>query len=333
MGRDPSDIVKLDANENPYGPPPEVLQALGTMQFPNVYPDPQSRLLRAAISESVGVPAEILLVGCGADELIDLLMRCTLDPGDCIVDCPPTFTMYVFDAAVNDARVITVPRLEGFRLDVDGIEAAVREHSPKLVFLTSPNNPDGSIIAQADLERVLALPTLVVLDEAYVDFSTEPSRLDWVLQHDNLVVFRTFSKSAGLAGLRVGYGAFPRGMIEYLWRAKQPYNVSVAAEVAARAALSNPTYLDKVRSALMDERGRLFQMLQSFDFLEPFPSQANFILCKVKGGRKAKDLKEALMAEGIMIRYYSQPALNMYVRISVGKPEHTDLLQAALARM
>lgn len=333
MGRDPSDIVKLDANENPYGPPPEVLQALGNMQFPNIYPDPQSRLLRADLSKSIGVPAENLLVGCGADELIDLLMRCTLDPGDSIVDCPPTFTMYAFDAAVNDARVITVPRLEDFRLDIEGIEAAVREQSPKLVFLTSPNNPDGSIIAQADLERVLALPTLVVLDEAYVDFSTEPSRLDWVLRHDNLVVLRTFSKSAGLAGMRVGYGAFPKGLIDYMWRAKQPYNVSVAAEVAARAALSNPAYLDEVRTALMEERSRLFKMLQTFDFLEPFPSQANFILCKVKGGREAKAVKEALMAEGIMVRYYSQPSLNMYVRISVGKPEHTDLLQAALSRL
>jgi len=333
MGRDAADIIKLDANENPYGPPPEVLEALGSMPFPNIYPDPQSRLLRAALAEDVGVPAENLLVGCGADELIDLLMRCTLDPGDCIVDCPPTFTMYVFDAAVNDARVITVPRLDGFRLDVDGIEAAVREHKPKLLFLTSPNNPDGSLITEGNLRRMLALPVLVVLDEAYVDFSTEPSRLSWVLDHPNLVVLRTFSKSAALAGMRVGYGAFPSGLIDYMWRAKQPYNVTVASEVAARAALSNPAYLDKVRTALMTERERLFQVLQSIDYLEPFPSQANFILCKVGGGRAAKDVKAALMAEGIMVRYYSQPELNMYVRISVGKPEHTDALEAVLRRI
>jgi histidinol-phosphate aminotransferase len=124
-----------------------------------------------------------------------------------------------------------------------GIIRALREQQPKVVFLTSPNNPDGSMIAEDELLEILALPVLVVLDEAYIEFSEEPSRMRWVLDHPNLVVLRTFSKSAGLAGLRVGYGAFPAGLIEYLWRAKQPYNVSVAAETAACAALTNPSYL------------------------------------------------------------------------------------------
>jgi histidinol-phosphate aminotransferase len=113
-----------------------------------------------------------------------------------------------------------------------------------MVFLTSPNNPDGSVIAEADLLKLLELPALVVLDEAYIEFAEDaPSRAAWVLQHENLVVLRTFSKSAGLAGLRVGYGTFPAGLVEFLWRAKQPYNVSVAAETAACAALTNPAYL------------------------------------------------------------------------------------------
>lgn len=121
-GRSPENIIKLDANENPYGPPPEVRQALASMPFPHVYPDPESRQLRAALAKLSGVPAEHLLVGCGADELIDLLMRCVLDPGDKIVDCPPTFTMYAFDADVNDARVVTVPRLDGFKVDVPAVK-------------------------------------------------------------------------------------------------------------------------------------------------------------------------------------------------------------------
>lgn len=120
---------------------------------------------------------------------------------------------------------------------------AIEQHRPKIVFLTSPNNPDGSLIQEAELTAILDQPVLVVLDEAYIEFADEPSRLDWVQKYGNLVVLRTFSKSAGLAGIRVGYGSFPLGMIEYLWRAKQPYNVSVASEVAACAALSNMTYL------------------------------------------------------------------------------------------
>lgn len=121
---------------------------------------------------------------------------------------------------------------------------AIAQHKPKVVFLTSPNNPDGSTIDEASLLTILEQPVLVVLDEAYIEFSGEASRMAWVLQRPNLVVLRTFSKMAGLAGLRVGYGAFPEGLIEYIWRAKQPYNVSVAAEVAAVAALSNMEYLE-----------------------------------------------------------------------------------------
>jgi histidinol-phosphate aminotransferase len=334
LGRRPQDIVKLDANENPYGPPPEVLEALGSMEFPNIYPDPESRTLRAALSAWQGVPAEHLLVGCGADELIDLLMRCVLEPGDKIVDCPPTFTMYVFDAAVNDAQVVTVPRLPGFRIDVPGIKAAVEAHKPKIVFLTSPNNPDGSMLTETELLEILALPVLVVLDEAYIEFSEEASRMAWVAKYPNLVVLRTFSKCAALAGLRVGYGAFPLDMIQYLWRAKQPYNVSVAAEVAAVAALSNVGYIERVRDALVEERGRLFTELQGVGYLEPYPSHANFVLCKVTDGRDAGGLKRALAeGHGIMVRHYATKELNGYVRVSVGLPEHTDKLIAALKLM
>jgi histidinol-phosphate aminotransferase len=157
----------------------------------------------------------------------------------------------------------------------------VAEHRPKILFLTSPNNPDGSMIKESELLELLALPVLVVLDEAYIEFSDEPSRITWVQKYPNLVVLRTFSKCAALAGLRIGYGAFPLDMIEYLWRAKQPYNVSVAAEVAGCAALEARGYLDTVREALVAERQRLVTLLGEVPFLEPYPSSANFILCKV----------------------------------------------------
>lgn len=332
LNRSPEQIVKLDANENPYGPPPEVLKALGSMKFPNIYPDPESRTLRSALSAWTGVPVEHLLVGCGADELIDLLMRCVLEPGDTIVDCPPTFTMYKFDAAVNAAGVVTVPRLDGFKLDVPGIKRAVAEHRPKIVFLTSPNNPDGGMISESELVELLELPVLVVLDEAYIEFSEEESRMNWVQTRDNLVVLRTFSKCAALAGLRVGYGAFPLNMIEYLWRAKQPYNVSVAAEVAAVAALSNVEYINTVRDALVSEREVLFAALRDeVPYLEPYPSSSNFILCKVTGGRSAGQLRKDLAQQhGVMIRHYSTKELDDYVRISVGTPDQSKLLLDAL---
>ncbi|XP_010521132.1 PREDICTED: histidinol-phosphate aminotransferase 1, chloroplastic isoform X1 [Tarenaya hassleriana] len=332
LGRKPEDIVKLDANENPYGPPPEVFEALGNMKFPYVYPDPESRRLREALAEDSGLESDYILVGCGCDELIDLIMRCVLDPGEKIIDCPPTFSMYVFDAAVNGAGVIKVPRNPDFSLNVNGIAEAVELEKPKCIFLTSPNNPDGSIISDEDLLKILEMPILVVLDEAYIEFSGLESKMKWVKKHDNLIVLRTFSKRAGLAGLRVGYGAFPQSIIEYMWRAKQPYNVSVAGEVAALAALSNPTYLEDVRDALVRERERLFQLLKEVPFLSPFPSHSNFILCEVTSGMDAKQLKEDLAKMGVMIRHYNSKELKGYVRVSAGKPQHTDALMDSLKR-
>lgn len=330
LGRKPEDIIKLDANENPYGPPPEVAEALGQMKFPYIYPDPESRRLRAALAEDSGLESDYILAGCGADELIDLIMRCVLDPGDKILDCPPTFTMYEFDAAVNGALVVKVPRLPDFCLDVPRIIEVVGQEKPKCIFLTSPNNPDGSVISDAHLLEILKLPILVVLDEAYIEFSNLKSKMDWVKKHENLIVLRTFSKRAGLAGLRVGYGAFPRSIIQYLWRAKQPYNVSVAAEVSACAALQNPDYLERVKNALVQERERLYKLLKEVPFLKPFPSCSNFILCEVTCGKDAKKLKEDLAQMGVMIRHYNKKELKGYVRVSVGKPEHTDALMECL---
>ncbi|KAK4423792.1 Histidinol-phosphate aminotransferase, chloroplastic [Sesamum alatum] len=330
LGRKPEDIVKLDANENPYGPPPEVFEALGSMRFPYIYPDPESRRLRAALAEDSGLESDYILAGCGADELIDLIMRCVLEPGDKILDCPPTFTMYEFDAGVNGALVIKVPRKSDFSLDVKRIVEVVEQEKPKCIFLTSPNNPDGSIIDDETLLEILKLPILVVLDEAYIEFSGLESRMRWVKKLENLIVLRTFSKRAALAGLRVGYGAFPLSMIEYLWRAKQPYNVSVAAEVAACAALQNPDYLENVKVALVQERERLFKLLKEVPFLNPYPSYSNFILCEVTSGVDAKKLKEDLAKKGVMIRHYSNKELAGYVRVSVGKPEHTDALMESL---
>src|SRR5574339_480179 len=146
IGRDPSQIVKLDANENPYGPLPIVREALGKLDFPHIYPDPESRALRKSLARFTGIGEEYLLAGAGADELIDLLMRVLLEPVDCILSCPPTFGMYSFDSELNAARCIEVPRRADFSLDLEGIRRVVETYQPKLFFITSPNNPDGSVL-------------------------------------------------------------------------------------------------------------------------------------------------------------------------------------------
>jgi len=332
LGRDPDAIVKLDANENPYGPSPRVRAALANLPYAHIYPDPESRVLRAALAEFTALPAGRLLAGAGADELIDLLMRLFLQPGDAVLDCPPSFGMYAFDAAVAGARLIAVPRRPDLSLDLDAVEAAVHQHGPKLLFVTSPNNPDGGWLPGADLERLLALPLLVVLDEAYVEFAApQRSRIGWVMERDNLVVLRSFSKWAGLAGLRVGFGAFPAALMPHLWKIKQPYNVSAAASAAAVAALEDRAYREQAVARLIAERERLQQALAAIPYLHPYPSLANFILSRVDG-RDARQLKLALEAEGILVRHFDKPGLRDHIRVTVGKPEQTDALIAALRR-
>ncbi|MCZ7670805.1 MAG: aminotransferase class I/II-fold pyridoxal phosphate-dependent enzyme [Chloroflexi bacterium] len=171
LGRDPQDIVKLDANENPYGPSPKALAALASGKYFHIYPDPESNDLRDALSEYTGVTKDRLMAGMGADELIDLVLRVVLSPGDGVVDCPPSFGMYPFSTAVNSGKYVPVWRNEDFSLDVESIERTVTAQNAKILILCSPNNPDGSTLNDETLRRLLQLPVLVLLDEAYADFA------------------------------------------------------------------------------------------------------------------------------------------------------------------
>lgn len=332
-------IVKMDANENPYGPSPRALKALADLPYAHIYPDPESRALRAGLAAFSGAPVENLLAGSGADELIDLLLRVLLEPGDCVLNFPPTFGMYEFDARLNAGQLVEVNRRDDFSLDVPALLDAAKSCHPKAVFVTAPNNPDGRLPTQEEVQALLELDALVVVDEAYVEFTRQGgflgqrlSRIRQVAERENLVVLRTFSKWAGLAGLRVGYGAFPGWLMPALWKAKQPYNVNVAATAAALASLDDLDALAENVEKLKNERERLFAGLQQVSYLSPYPSEANFILCRVLD-RPGRALKETLMRRGILVRYYETPLLNNAIRVSVGRPQDTDALLAALTEI
>jgi histidinol-phosphate aminotransferase len=331
LGIPEDEIVKMDANENPYGPSPKVWDAIARASV-HIYPDPESRFLREALVGYAGVPAEYLLAGAGVDELLDLVMRPLITPGDVILNCPPTFGMYPFCAGVNGARVVNVERRADFSLDVDAVEAAARETGAKLLIVCAPNNPDGSLLPKGALERLLALPLLVLLDEAYTEFSGAVSNIGRVPETPNLVVMRTFSKWAGLGGLRVGYGAFPLWLIQHLWKMKQPYNVNAAANAAALASLADVDYLLSNVARIVAERQRLIEALEAVEFLHPYPSRSNFVLCRVEG-RDAKALKRALDGRGVLVRYFDKPGLRNHIRVSAGRPRDTDALLRALARV
>lgn len=323
-------LIKLDANENPYGALPEVGEALSRISCAHVYPDPESRLLRRAISCRYGIPVENIIACAGSDELIDLMMRLCLDPGDAVLTCPPTFGMYAFGACLQRARTLEAPRRVDFSLDIQTVERLILEERPKLVFLASPNNPDGSLVSREVFERLLELPVLLVVDEAYIEFASPgASLLEEAPRRSNLVVLRTFSKWAGLAGLRVGFGVFPAWLAAHIWKIKQPYNVSVTASAAALASLEHAEKLEAIGQRILAERERFFNMLQAIPWIDAYPSQANFILCRVSG-LDARELKMKLAKRGILVRYFDKPGLRDCIRISVGRPEESEAVVMAL---
>ena len=332
-GLAPEELIKLDANENPFGALPEVREALGKLPSPQIYPDPECSLLRQKLAQYHGVDEERIVVGAGLDEVIDLIMRVCIDPGDAILNCPPTFGMYAFDGKLHGARMLDVPRRADFSLDMDGIRAAVRGGQPKLFILPNPNNPDGGVIDAQTFRELLELPLLLVMDEAYIQFYGEGnSAMDEVAKRGNLVVLRTFSKWAGLAGLRIGYGVFPLEIAAAIMKIKQPYNVSVAAQLAANVTMDNIEKTKPVIAHICEQRDLLFAGLKQINWLEALPTQANFVLCRVKG-KSAADVAEELCGQGIMLRCFDQPGLPNALRISAGTAEQTQKLLGILREM
>ena len=315
-------LIKLDANENPYGPTRSALAALAGFVDYHRYPDAMSRELRRAIGEYIGADPASILVGNGSDEVIDLVLR-LFRPGPYgggvaqVIDCPPTFGMYRFYGVTNDMEIVECPRDRDFRVDVAQIEQLCRgDPRPRILFLASPNNPDGQLLPDRTLFHLLALPLVVVVDEAYVEFG-EGSNVGLVAELDNLIVLRTFSKWAGLAGLRVGYGVFPQSLMSSLWRLKPPFNVNVSAQAAALATLED---IDEARgfvTKIVEERQRLLEKLREVTFLRVYNSRANYVLCRTKRV-SIQAIKRAMERRGIILRYFDSDGLEDCVRISVG---------------
>jgi histidinol-phosphate aminotransferase len=343
-------VIKLDGNENPYGCSPGVYRALATYPYYHNYPDPDQRELRKALEQYTGLGRDHIVCGAGSDELIDLILRLFLKPGDEVVNCPPTFGMYPFSTDVCGGRVVDVPRTEDFALNMAGIRKALTRRT-KVIFVASPNNPTGNTTTEKEIGELVVTGRVIVVDEAYVEFGNVTAA-NLVASYPNLIVLRTFSKWAGLAGLRIGYGLFPLEIAGYLMKIKQPYNANAAAQAAVLASLADMEYLRLNVMKIVMERGRLFGKLKELGWLTPYPSRANFVLCSLgdpplcrsEGARRPKNLApgklpeksrareiwQQLRKKGIFVRYFDTPLLKDCLRVSVGRPEDTDALIEAL---
>ena len=330
LGR--SDLVRLSANENPLGPSPRAMAAVAREAGRiHLYPDGGSTALREALARRLGVGADQLVVGNGADELIALIAAAAFEPGDEVVVPEPSFEPYAISATLAGARVVPSP-MAGYETDLADVRRKVTERT-KAVMLCSPHNPVTTIIRRAPLLAFLdALgvdPPLVVLDEAYSDFCDDPDYPDGVrllARYPRLVVLRTFSKIAGLAGLRVGYAAASAETIDRFNRVRAPYNVNRLGQVGALAALEDQEHLDRTRRLVLEERAFLSTELTKRGYVFP-PSQANFLLIRVSDPAA---LRARLLKAGILARDGASIGFPNHLRLSIGLRETNATLLSLL---
>jgi histidinol-phosphate aminotransferase len=320
-----SEGIFLDANENSLG-------TVGSHTLYNRYPDPHQRALKNKLASLKNVEVENIFIGNGSDEPIDLLIRLLCNPAeDNIIICPPTYGMYGVSAAINNIAVREVLLRDNFQLDTHNIIKTVDDNT-KIIFICSPNNPTGNVINPSDIELLLnGFRGIIVVDEAYIDFTTQPSYISKLSRYENLVVLQTFSKAWGLANLRIGVLYANAFLVEYLDRIKPPYNVNGYSQQAALLALNNSEQKDNYVNTIVAERKQLEKILLRFSFVEKlFDSEANFILIKVKN---ANSLYTHLTNNNIVVRNRStQPLCANTLRITVGNSEENKKLLEALSR-
>jgi histidinol-phosphate aminotransferase len=304
--------VFLDANENSYGSP--------LTKWYNRYPDPLQWELKKKIADIKNVPAGNMLLGNGSDECIDLLIRAFCEPQkDNLVICPPTYGMYEVYGHINDVEIREVPLLPDFQLNLEAIEAAIDEHT-RLIFICSPNNPTGNSIDREDIEVVLNnFEGIVVIDEAYINYSRHRSFVAELKEYPNLVVMQTFSKAWGLAALRLGINFASAEIIDILNKIKPPYNINQATQELALKALDNLEEVNTMIRETVKEREELVKQLVQLPMVKKvYPSDANFVLAKMDN---ATQVYNYLKEKGIIVRNRSNVTLcEDCLRITVGTP-------------
>jgi histidinol-phosphate aminotransferase len=314
--------VFLDANENSFGSP--------LTKWYNRYPDPLQWDVKRKLSTIKNVPAENILLGNGSDECIDLLIRTFCDPGlDNIIICPPTYGMYEVYANINQVAINEVPLLSNFQLNLEGLETII-DAQTKLIFLCSPNNPTGNSLHREDIEIVLNnFDGIVVVDEAYINYSRQRSFLTELIEYPNLVVMQTFSKAWGLAALRLGMAFASENIIQVLNKIKPPYNINAATQELALKALDHLDDVNAMIRETIQEREALMKELDNIQRIQKvFPSDANFLLVKMEGATAVYDY---LKNQGIIVRNRSNIVLcEDSLRITVGTPQQNQTLIEAL---
>lgn len=333
-----SDVVKIASNENPLGPSPKAIAAIQEAAA-NVYlyPDAESHELKAFLSQRLGVPTNQIVLGCGSDELLQFLGPIFLgNPSDEVVAAQTSFSRYYSVAQLNQAKLHQVPLTSDYKHDLPAMLAKVNENT-KLLFIANPNNPTGTLLSKAEIDDLLSkLPdsVTVILDEAYFEFAEvskiAPDGIDYVKEGKNVIVLRTFSKTFGLAGLRVGYGVASPEIIDLFNRVRGPFNISTVAQAAAIAALQDEEHLNKTIKQNFEALDRITAIVEK-NGGKATPSHANFVWVDMQ--RPSKPIFEGLLKRGVIVRGGDQFGCPTCLRISAGIDADLDKLESALAEV
>ncbi|MCS6775027.1 MAG: histidinol-phosphate transaminase [Chloroherpetonaceae bacterium] len=327
-------VVKLASNENPLGPSPQAIKAIAdSATRVHLYPDAASRALRQALAGRLHVSPESLVIGNGSDDIIHLLGVTFLRPGDEVVQGDPSFVRYEAAALLNNALCHRVPLTPDWVHDLEAMAARCNART-RLVFIANPNNPTGTIVGRDALLRLLdRMPegALLVLDEAYYEYAAGapeyPDGVDLVREGRNVVVLRTFSKAYGLAGLRVGYGVMHPDIAQWLHRTREPFNVNLIAQVAARAALEDVAHVRRTIEVNEEGKQAFYSAFRALG-LEYTPTFANFVWVDLR--RECRPVYEALLQRGVITRTGDIFGAPTYLRVTIGTPEENALFLSAL---
>lgn len=326
-------VVRLDWNESPFPPSPKAQQAVMDMLQSSRYPDFAQTELRSALASYLDAPAERIVAGAGLDDVFNTLAMLVIEPGDEVIVSEPTFGVYRSLFSLHGATIRDVPlgAAPDFALDPDELIAAVSERT-KVVIICNPNNPTGNLFPVADVERVVrSVSCLVAIDEAYAEFSGTSHRA-LADGYGNIVILRTMSKFASLAGYRVGYGLFPTALVPYLSLVTPPFcNVSAVGAAAAVASLADFAVLQGNIDALVQERDRLRSALNQIDGVIAYPSATNFLLVRLPVA-DAGPVAGELARRGVFIRRYPDPSLGLIdcIRVNASTPEENDIFLTEL---
>lgn len=329
-------VIKLASNENPLGPSPFAIEALReAITRVNSYPDSNCFYLKKELAAHLGCREENLIIGNGSDELLKLIAETFLEPGDEVIFAHPSFSEYEFVSKIMEANCIAVPVREDFTHDLREMAGKIGPRT-KIVFVCNPNNPTGTIVTGNELRAFFAEispDVLVVMDEAYYEYVTDPeypNSLQFIEEGKNVIVLRTFSKIYGLAGLRIGYGIARPEIIALINRVREPFNVNLLAQEAARASLRDQDHLRRSRELVLEGREHLYQAFNRLG-LAYVPTQANFIFVNIF--QDSRKVFAALLREGVIIRTGDIFGYPTYIRVTIGTPEENQRFIASLEKV